>query len=324
MMGGFGGGGSAFGNPLIEQIGHCLWALLFAILGGTLARILFAVPPRRSEEDRPESSATAPKTWEGWLRPAVTGLAAVALIVLITVLRPNASPGLASGAIYLLTCGVFGLAVLGAALSEGRPRKIWLGASLFGTGYMLLAFGRNPLPHPTPYLPTDRLLSALRSWFPPIAEGFLVSAKVEAANARILKALGEPISMSFPDETPLEDVLKYITQATQCPGSRGIPIYVDPIGLQEAEKSMTSTVIVDLHDVPLGSSLSLCLKQLGLGYAVRDGFLMITSAERIPPPYEDPFLMGGHCVLALIAAAAGGALAPIVAAARPRRQASSA
>ena len=30
----------------------------------------------------------------------------------------------------------------------------------------------------------------------------------------ILKKLEEPISMSFDDETPLEDVLKYIKQAT--------------------------------------------------------------------------------------------------------------
>jgi hypothetical protein len=56
----------------------------------------------------------------------------------------------------------------------------------------------------------------------------------------------------------------------------------------------------------------LCLKQLGLAYGIRDGFLMITSADSVPSPYEDPFLMGGHCVLALFAAAVGGVLAPLV------------
>ena len=36
--------------------------------------------------------------------------------------------------------------------------------------------------------------------------------------------------MSFNEETPLEDVLKYIKQATTTATYSGIPIYVDPIG----------------------------------------------------------------------------------------------
>ena len=44
----------------------------------------------------------------------------------------------------------------------------------------------------------------------------------------ILAKLDEPISMSFANETPLEDVLKYIKSATQGPNDTGIPIYVDP------------------------------------------------------------------------------------------------
>ena len=45
--------------------------------------------------------------------------------------------------------------------------------------------------------------------------------------------------MSFPNETPLDDVLKYIKQATMTPTYPGIPIYVDPLGLQEAEARST-------------------------------------------------------------------------------------
>ena len=77
--------------------------------------------------------------------------------------------------------------------------------------------------------------------------------------------------MSFNEDTPLEDVLKYIKQATQEPDiSRGIPIYVDPIGLQEAEKSMTSTVRnIDLEGVPLKVTLKLLLNQLDLTYRSR-------------------------------------------------------
>ena len=85
--------------------------------------------------------------------------------------------------------------------------------------------------------------------------------------------------MSFANETPLDDVLKYIKQATTTPTFSGIPIYVDPLGLQEAERSLNSTVQIDLEGVPLKTTLRLMLKQLGLAYTVKDGFLMITSED---------------------------------------------
>ena len=102
----------------------------------------------------------------------------------------------------------------------------------------------------------------------------------DAKTKMILEKLEEPISMSFAEDTPLEDVLKYVKQATTTATYQGIPIYVDPIGLQEAEKSMTSTVRnMDLEGVPLKITLKLLLKQLDLTYTVKDGFLMITSKE---------------------------------------------
>ena len=96
---------------------------------------------------------------------------------------------------------------------------------------------------------------------------------------QILEKLDEPISMSFAAETPLDDVLKYIKQATTTPTFSGIPIYVDPIGLQEAERSLNSTVQIDLEGVPLKTTLRLILKQLGLAYTVKDGFMIITSED---------------------------------------------
>jgi hypothetical protein len=90
-----------------------------------------------------------------------------------------------------------------------------------------------------------------------------------------------PISMSFANETPLEDVLKYIKSATQGPNDTGIPIYVDPLGLNEVEKTMTSPVTLDLEGVPLRITLRLLLKQLELGYTIEDGVLMITSEARL-------------------------------------------
>ncbi len=63
----------------------------------------------------------------------------------------------------------------------------------------------------------------------------------------------------------------------------GIPIYVDPIGLQEAEKSMTSPVRrpPSAEKLTLGKQLKIALDSLDLAYVVRDGFLMITSKASI-------------------------------------------
>ena len=76
---------------------------------------------------------------------------------------------------------------------------------------------------------------------------------------------------------------------------------------------MTSTVVIDLEGVALKTSLRLCLKQLGLAYNIRDGVLLITSEESaVTPVYQDPFLIAGHCLLALFAATFGGIVAPLV------------
>ncbi len=101
----------------------------------------------------------------------------------------------------------------------------------------------------------------------------------DAKTKQIQAKLDTPIAMSFPNETPLEDVLKYIKTATQDANDTGIPIYVDPLGMQEADKTLTSPVSIDLEGVPLKTTLRLLLKQIGLTYTVKDGFLMITSQE---------------------------------------------
>ena len=104
--------------------------------------------------------------------------------------------------------------------------------------------------------------------------------EVDAKTKAILEALKKPVPMSFRNETPLEDVLKYIRERTK--GKElpdGLPIYVDPVGLQEAEKTLVSPVQLDLTGVPLRETLRLVLKQLGLVYAVGNGMLTITSPK---------------------------------------------
>jgi hypothetical protein len=87
--------------------------------------------------------------------------------------------------------------------------------------------------------------------------------------------------MVFPNETPLDDVLKYIKAATTTPAFPGIPIYVDPVGLSEAHRSINSIVQIDIEHEPLKRTLRTVLSRLELDYTVKDGFLQISSRSRI-------------------------------------------
>ena len=100
----------------------------------------------------------------------------------------------------------------------------------------------------------------------------------------ILDKLRQPISMPFARETPLEEVIKYFKNATVSPHlPDGIPVYVDPIGLQEAEKTIDSPVTLSLEGVPLGRSLRLLLNPLNLTYVVKDGLMTITHQSSAEP-----------------------------------------
>jgi len=96
-----------------------------------------------------------------------------------------------------------------------------------------------------------------------------------------LAKLEEPVTMSFSNETPLEDVLKYIKNATTGPKGGGLQFYIDPIGLSEVERTVTSPISLDLEGIPLKTTLRLLLKQIGLAYCVKDGLVIISSPKGI-------------------------------------------
>jgi hypothetical protein len=302
------------------QIGHCLWSLLAAAVGGLLALLLFAgpVPDREpAHADIHQKSASPPKSWR---RPAIIWLGGLALVAMAALAGSHGAPGLWAGAIFFLTCALLGLAVLGASFGRGGRRTIWVGAALFGCGYMYLTFARST--DTWPYPPTTHLLNALRPGPRPYWSGFPdASDRFNALNARLLNVLEQPIPMHFPNGAPLEDVLKHIKTEAEARVGKPIPIYVYPAGLQSARQTLSSTVRIDLEGAALKNSLRRCLKQLDLSYLVRDGFLMITESGSPLPVYEDPFLIVGHCLIALIAAGLGGALALFVSDARSRTSA---
>jgi hypothetical protein len=312
----FGGMGVPFGGLADWQIGHCLWSLAAALLGGTLGRLLFAVPAARKDEPSASSQPAARTARRWWRRPGVIGLAGLVLFDAFALIGLRKVPDLWAGGAFLFTWGLIGLAALGAFSTRGQLRATWLGAALFGAGYMILIFGQNDERQPAPQIAANYFLNALRTGLPTALTEFPVpSGGVTAANARIMKTLERPVPMWFPGETPLEDVLKYIQDRTEGTDGNRIAIYVDPVGLNEAEKTIRSPISIDLEGIPLKSSLRLALKQLGLVYSVRDGLLLITSESADDPflIYEDPFLLVGNCLLAVLAAGLGGTLAPLVA-----------
>ena len=247
----------------------------------------------------------------------LSGLALVATIMLIAgAILPT---GLCGGATFLLTWVLIGLVALGALTGPSRRREVCLGAALFGAGFMVVAFGRFAhAPWPQFPIPTVELLDEIRTRLPAMANGLRADAgSITAANARIHEALKQPVPMRFNEETPFEDVVKSIHEATRAADGKGIPIYVDPIGLSEADKTMSSTVRnIELEGVPLRAGLRVCLDQLDLACRVKDGLLLITSREAndasIRSASADAFQVVGHCILALIAAVLGGLSAPLV------------
>ena len=113
-------------------------------------------------------------------------------------------------------------------------------------------------------------------------EAATFAADASPKTKEVLAMLDQPIPMSFADAPSLDDMLLYIRQATVTPSFDGIPIFVDPTGLEKAKRSLVSTVSIDLDGVPLKTTLKLMLKQLGLAYKVEDGLLVISSVEDIP------------------------------------------
>ena len=110
----------------------------------------------------------------------------------------------------------------------------------------------------------------------------------------ILDILARPIPILYQDGARLDEVLKVWKRTTTgSPGlASGIPIYVDPIGLQEAGQSLNSTLRrpPSADSLPLGEHLRRVLEPLGLGCTVQHGFLMITSKESVDEE-PDPYLL---------------------------------
>ena len=171
-----------------------------------------------------------------------------------------------------------------------RPRLIRvIGVSLCLAGLVACTIGVHSslLAHQTPELVASSTVGGgFGSSAAPKGEAshpiYLPSPPMTLAETKTRLKLHEKLPMRFPNATPLADVVKYIEDSTidKVDFPEGISIYVDPIGLQDADKSMASTIVINLKNLPLETTLDLLLKQLELTYWItKDGLLIITAAS---------------------------------------------
>ncbi len=313
-----------FGVPVAssnyEWTAHSIWALVFAVMGGSFASWLFPSRGRDPSIEPPLAFADATARISPY-RPLIISFTGLGLVALIAITLVGLKPGLWAGLVFMITCGFLGIAVLGSVLYRSDHRATWLGPALFGVGYLGLAFAWRPHEARWPPLPTVFILEEVRPSIPTRLSGYpFTTDPASVANARILGTLEQSISLRFPNETSLDLVLKEMLSATKKMTGKGIPIYVDPVGLSEARRSLASTVTLDLEGVSLKSGLRACLKPLDLDYQVKDGYLMITSPTYIerPSPSQDPYMIVGQCLLAMVAAMVGAVASLIVTRREPR------
>ncbi len=110
-----------------------------------------------------------------------------------------------------------------------------------------------------------------------------------APDFAILSALNRPMPMHF-REAPLDEVIQAIRRETTDANAGlpdGVPLYIDPQGLIEADKTLASPVSLELEGIPLRTTFRILLRQLGLTYVVKDGVLTITSPESLDEPIAE-------------------------------------
>jgi hypothetical protein len=299
------------------RIGHCLLALVIGTAAGLIACWIFPAPSigtLRPAERLPKHVSAASRRWI-W----AVGVGLVSLYSAAAVVGMRTAPVLWAGATFLLTWAWIGAMALGAVFGRGQRRARRFGAVLFGAGYLALISWHTG-EESWSEIPGNRLFGAVRTYLPRVpTERRAASDGIAGANALILKALDRPIAFHFAKEVPLEDALRYVSTTVRTDDGRPLPIYVNPSALEEAGRTMQSSVSLALEGVPVRTGLDCLLRQLDLSYELKGGIIEVVSEiDRLEhngylePAYEDPLLLTGHCLLALAAAGLGGLIAPLV------------
>lgn len=115
---------------------------------------------------------------------------------------------------------------------------------------------------------------------------------LDARTSAILKVLDAPLPIKFGGdvavgefrELAMGEFLKFLREASKSQElPSGLPFYVDPAGLLEAEKTLDSAVGIgmEFEDAPLKTALRLALRQLNLAFMVKDGLVIITYVDSV-------------------------------------------
>ncbi len=108
----------------------------------------------------------------------------------------------------------------------------------------------------------------------------LQQLKRQKMTAHIHELLARESNLAFPKGVSLDQFLKAVKLSTTSKDDNGIPIYVEPLGLKDVNKTLESIVVVG-YERTLGDVLQGALRQLNLAYEVDDGFLHINSRQNI-------------------------------------------
>jgi hypothetical protein len=210
----------------------------------------------------------------------VTGLLSGAAII------PDSIAGLAQGVIQTMlmqSLKLAGIAVLLAAGALGTVVVAQQGKNGGGNAGVQTAASPTAKAQDKPDPPTAqidvRVLAQIEE---------LYRADKKARELELLKKteaverqLDLLIDVEFPKGIRLDDLLKYIKQQTTRAKPPGIPIYVSPLGLQEAQQKLEFIVTVNTKQTPVRAILEQALSCAGLSFEARDGFLKIDSRTGI-------------------------------------------
>jgi len=109
-----------------------------------------------------------------------------------------------------------------------------------------------------------------------LSDEALKQQQLQKKTEHIRELLARKSDLAFPKGISLEQFLKTVKSTTSSKNDPGIPIYVDPLGLQQSGQTLESIVVVE-PGRPLAVVLERALIVLNLGYDVHEGFLTISS-----------------------------------------------
>jgi hypothetical protein len=298
------------------QIGHCLWSMLVALLGGVFAGVAYG-PAADASAGGGTATRWAPQPKRSNARVAIVWSAVLLASALCAFVSFLTRSEMCVDAVVLATYGILAFALLGVLSQPLHVRSPWAGAAVFGWGYLLATIATPALrdSHHDPILPSLFSESAIHNAyvaFPDLPRALRVLEDTAKWNRTpIRKALDQYVySPAGSHEVTLSEFLAILRTVTRSPElQNGIPIYVEPAGLQEAEKTTSSTAFLNIEatGVTIHSILEQFVQQLDMECFASGDMVVITYRA---PEIVDYRRWGelqrlGHCVITILAMALG-------------------